>query len=146
MVLTKDKIRVFENGLQRMLSDDIDLSARSCVREGLVMNASDITRIPARRDLLLKYSRQQEQKRKKSSDRVKIRELENELKVAKQTIKTLAENNEILTASHRAMLLVVGEYGGIKAWQECFKKYDQALTVLRQQVKTTYSQKHKDPQ
>ncbi|KZB53812.1 hypothetical protein [Thalassospira xiamenensis] len=130
MTLSREDLEVFEAHLKRMLSDDIDMTARSCVRQGLVKNASDITRIPLRREILAKYNLQQRERRSKNSSRRLIKELQANLKKATQETDELKEQKEILIASHRVLIAIVGEFGGIKAWKHVFSEYDKSMKFL----------------
>jgi hypothetical protein len=42
----------------------------------------------------------------------------------------LKEQKEILIASHRALIAIVGEFGGIKAWKHVFSEYDKSMKFL----------------
>ncbi len=130
MALSRENLKVFEARLNRMLVDDINLTARSCVSQGLVKNASDITRIPARRELLEKYRFLQQDRRNKNKNNHIIKELRADLLKANQEINELKEQKEILLASHRALIAVVGEFGGIKSWKQSFIAYDKAMKFL----------------
>lgn len=130
MTLSQQDLLAFERHLKQMLAEDIDLSARSCVRRGLVKNPSDITRIPARRDLLEKYRNFQRERRSKNEDRRRVKQLKKELEDARKEIIELGAQQQMLIASHRAMIAIIGEYGGIQAWRTFFAEYDKALTFL----------------
>ncbi|MDG4719712.1 MULTISPECIES: hypothetical protein [Thalassospira] len=130
MTLSQQDLLAFERQLKQMLAEDIDLSARSCVRRGLVKNPSDITRIPARRDILEKYRNFQRERRSKNDDRRKVKQLKKELEGARKEIKELGEQQQMLIASHRAMIAIIGEYGGMAAWRSFFGEYEKALTFL----------------
>jgi len=48
-----------------------------------------------------------------------------------QEIETLTAQRDLLIASHRAMILAVGEMGGMKAWRKFFARYQEVVDELR---------------
>jgi len=130
------KLEKLELILKKMLDGNITISARSITRlnDSPFKHASDLTRNPDRRSLVEAYqSRQQElraliEKTDKSSRtnlqaRVARLEKENEL---------LKEELELLVASHKAMLLAVGEMGGMAAWRRFFPTWEETRKQLGQ--------------
>ncbi|WP_071872331.1 hypothetical protein [Atopomonas hussainii] len=130
------KLEKLELILKKMLDGNITISARSITRlnDSPFKHASDLTRNPDRRSLVEAYqARQQElraliEKTDKSSRtnlqaRVARLEKENEL---------LKEELELLVASHKAMLLAVGEMGGMAAWRRFFPTWEETRKQLGQ--------------
>ncbi|RJG09053.1 hypothetical protein D3879_24905 [Pseudomonas cavernicola] len=112
-----------------MLEENEYITHRAVVRavEGLGA-ASTLTRDTYRRELVAYYQELQRQRtqwiqraRKNSQSR-----LLNELALKDQQIRELEQQVALLSASHKALILAVGEMGGIEAWRRFFASYDQA--------------------
>ncbi|WP_431269290.1 hypothetical protein [Dankookia sp. P2] len=117
-----------------MLFDDDDITARGAVRRsrGVLKHPSDITRVEERRALLEKYQARQREVRfvaekadKTSKPRLVAAIAERDNKIAE-----LERDRELLIASHRAVILAVGEMGGMRAWLKLFEAHDAALRRL----------------
>jgi len=129
-------LQVLEKILARMLADNKAITARSVVRasDSPFKHASDITRQPTRRELLEKYQSKQHELRaliEKTDSRSRTNL---QLKVARlaQENETLMAQRTLLIASHKAMLLAVGELGGMAAWQRLFPKWDAIQEQLKE--------------
>lgn len=120
--------------LEDMLASDITITARSVTRVpgAQLKNASDITRNAQRRALLSQFQDRQrsirhlaqgQNKQSAANLRLKIAHLEEEcIKLRQSTV--------LLAASHKAMLLAVGETGGMRAWIKFFPQWDEVRKSL----------------
>lgn len=111
--------------LDEMLASATKITARSVSRR-LEVSASTITRSSVRRDLLNRY--QLEQKRLNAivaqTDPLSRERLIQQIAAKDAKIAELERLVQILTASHKAMLIAVGEQGGTAAWQRFFADYE----------------------
>lgn len=119
--------------LQNMIEENITISARGVARIHSKINAaSSITRIKHRRALFDKY------KLKQNNLRVWAKRLDKQShtstleRIAEQEliINKLEHKIELLTASHVAMIRVVGELGGFSKWVQFFQDYHSSLETL----------------
>lgn len=117
--------------IARLLDGDLDITARA-VAKLLGVAPSTITRSPFRSKLVADAADQQRSIRaiaaaNKSSTEALV------ARIAKrdEEIASLQRRINILVASHRAMLLAVGEMGGMDYWQKFFAKYDNIRQALR---------------
>lgn len=132
------KSKELEAVLQRMLNDNVVITARSVVRQqdSPFKHASDITRQPERKALLCQYQINQSElhallERTDNQSRTNL-----QARVARltQENETLKAERDLLIASHKAMLLAVGEMGGMAAWRKFFPVWEetrQQLTALK---------------
>lgn len=122
--------------LQRMLNDNIDISARSVIRETdcPFKHASDVTRQPERKALLERYKTRQRELRNLMEKTDKQSRTHLQAKVARLTQENdvLKGERDLLVASHKAMLLAVGEMGGMTAWRKFFPVWEETREQLRQ--------------
>lgn len=122
--------------LQRMLNENINISARSVTREidSPFKHASDVTRQPERKALLDQYQTRQRELRALMEKTEKQPRTYLQAKVARLTQENYALKGErdLLVASHKAMLLAVGEMGGISAWRKFFTVWDETREQLIQ--------------
>ncbi|MDR6924375.1 hypothetical protein [Pseudomonas sp. BE134] len=122
--------------LQRMLNDNIDISARSVIRETdcPFKHASDVTRQPERKALLDRYKTRQRELRNLMEKTDKQSRTHLQAKVARLTQENdvLKGERDLLVASHKAMLLAVGEMGGMTAWRKFFPVWEETREQLRQ--------------
>jgi hypothetical protein len=132
------KVREFETILQRMLNDNVVITARSVIREQdcPFRHASDITRQPERKALLDQYQVRQCELRALAEKTDKQSRTNLQARVARliQENETLKAERDLLIASHKAMLLAVGEMGGMAAWRKFFPVWEetrQRLTELQ---------------
>ena len=120
--------------LESMLLDNENITARSVVRrsEGQFKNASDITRNEKRRDMLETYQAKQADLRAlmAKSNKLSKESLSEQIPVLKLELEKLTRQRDILIASHKAMLLAVGEVGGMKAWKRLFEHNQTILEEL----------------
>jgi Skp family chaperone for outer membrane proteins len=114
------KARELETILQRMLNNNIAITARSVVREkdSPFKHASDITRQSERKALLNQYQARQSELRAlvEKTDKQSRTNLQARVARLTQEIEILQAERDLLIASHKAMLLAVGEMGGMAAW------------------------------
>lgn len=132
------KTREFETILQRMLNDNVVITARSVTREQgcPFKHASDITRQPERKALLDQYKARQSELRAlvEKTDKQSRTNLQARVARLTQENETLQAERDLLIASHKAMLLAVGEMGGMAAWRKFFPAWEetrQQLTALQ---------------
>lgn len=124
--------------LQRMLNDDVLITARSVVRQQdcPFKHASDITRQLERKALLDQYQLRQSELHAlvEKTDNQSRTNLQARVARLTQENETLKSERDLLIASHKAMLLAVGEMGGMAAWRRFFPKWEetrQQLTELQ---------------
>ncbi|MCG6576637.1 hypothetical protein EGM97_18245 [Pseudomonas sp. AF32] len=132
------KVQELETILQRMLNDNIVISARSVIREldSPFKHASDITRQPERKVLLDQYQTRQRELRAlmERTDKQSPSNLQARVARLTQENEVLKAERDLLVASHKAMLLAVGEMGGMAAWRKFFPAWEetrQRLTELQ---------------
>lgn len=127
------KLRVV---LEQMLSSNVTITARAVTREpgAPFKNASDITRHAQRRALLADFQQRQQVIRKLAEDVDQDSVTNLRLKVARleESCLALQQSRELLIASHKAMLLAVGEVGGMHAWVKFFPMWDQVRCSLHE--------------
>lgn len=128
-------IEALEKLLSKMLSEDRKITARSVAREeeSPFKHASDLTRQPARRAILGHFQAKQRELRllMEKSDPCSRTNLQAQVSRLTQENATLKAERDLLIASHKAMLLAVGELGGIKAWQRMFPAWEATQGELR---------------
>lgn len=132
------KDRELETVLQRMLNDNVVITARSVIREQdcSFKHASDITRQPERKALLDQYQARQSELHAlvEKTDKQSRTNLQARVARLTQENETLKAERDLLIASHKAMLLAVGEMGGMAAWRKFFPAWEetrQQLTALQ---------------
>jgi hypothetical protein len=112
--------------LEKMLTNDEDITARAVVRShSSIKAASSITRSEARSKLLAQYQERQAEYRRWRG-RVGKQSSANTAATLEQKEHRIAEreaNVQILTASHLAMLRAVGELGGFSKWAKFYEQY-----------------------
>jgi len=122
------QLQVLEEILEAMLLDDAEVTARGVARRAgsPFRHPSDITRVAERKRLLDSYREQQAKLRavKERTDKQSRTNLA--LRIAKlEDDKSTAEaERDVLIASHKAMLLAVGEMGGMAAWKRFFTAWE----------------------
>src|SRR5690606_14710698 len=103
--------------LEEMLQEDVSITARGVVRRATspFKHASDITRIPARRELLRKFKEKQGVERglKERASKQSRANLVRRVARLEAEVETLRAARDLLIVSHKAMLLAVGETGGM---------------------------------
>ena len=129
-------LAILEEVLEAMLFDNESITARAVVRRqgSPFKNASDITRNLKRTELLDAYKLRQAELRalKEKVDKQSKTNLLREIGRLKEDVAALEGEKATLLASHRAMLLAVGEMGGMSAWMRFFASWEQAKEELRQ--------------
>lgn len=130
-----DPIALMEEALEAMILDDEDITARGLVRHmgGVFKHATDVTRPPDRRAILERYQTRQAELRRVMSKADKTSKANLSARIARkdEEIAALTSQRDLLVASHRAMILAVGEMGGMKAWRRFFESYQGVLDSLR---------------
>lgn len=128
------KARELETVLQRMLNDNVVITARSVIREQdcPFKHASDITRQPERKALLDQYQARQSELHALVEKTDKQSRTNLQARVARLTHEneTLKAERDLLIASHKAMLLAVGEMGGMAAWRKFFPAWEETRQQL----------------
>lgn len=120
--------------LDELVMTGVKVSAREVVRhpKSPFKNASDITRNSSRASLLKDAKDRQgvllgmlEKANKQSKTRLieRISQLANENE-------QLRKDRELLIASHKALLLSIGQLGGMSAWKAYFDKWSSAVSHL----------------
>lgn len=120
--------------LESMLENDEKITAHAIVRKIENLGAvSSLTRDPFRRNLITHYQQLQAarnqwiERAKKNSQK----QLISALAMKDERIADLERQVALLTVSHKAIILAVGELGGLRAWQRFFPSYDEyTLMVL----------------
>ncbi|MBA4079200.1 MAG: hypothetical protein C0508_29490 [Cyanobacteria bacterium PR.023] len=123
-----EKLQALESILEQMLHKDIDITARAIVRESddVFKNASDITRQPSRKAIFVQYRIRQRELRMlvEKTDKESKTNLQVRLARLTQENEELKKAQHLLIASHKAMLLAVGEMGGMAAWLKFFPAWE----------------------
>lgn len=122
-----------EKILQEMLEKDEDITARAVIkRHSTLRHASTITRSAKRKELLTRYQEKQDELRvwrqrlvKRSRDSTAMDMAEKDVLIGE-----LKRQVELLTASHVAMIRLVGEFGGYTKWAQFFVGYKGVLEML----------------
>jgi len=122
-----------ERVLQQMLDNNENITARGVVNKlECLKAASSITRNPRRVALLTVFQERQREFRKWQG-RVGKTSKENvaqALAARESKIADLQRQVDLLTASHIAMIRVVGELGGYAKWAEFFESYQSIHDAL----------------
>lgn len=130
------KAQELEAVLQRMLDDNVMITARSVVRQQNCpfKHASDITRQPERKALLYQYQARQSELRAlvEKTDKQSRTNLQARVARLSQENEALKTERDLLIASHKAMLLAVGEMGGMAAWRKFFPAWEETRQRLSQ--------------
>jgi hypothetical protein len=118
--------------LEMLLEQDHNITARAVARlHPTIRSASSITRSEARSTLLAEYQHRQTEYRRWRGSVGKQSRVQVAATIADKDIKiaNLESQVELLTASHLAMLRVVGELGGFGKWAAF---YDQSREARQQ--------------
>lgn len=128
-------LALMEERLEAMLRANLDITARGVVREmpETFRHASDITRRPKRRKLLERFQDRQAELRRviEQADKRSKTNLSHDLSRKNLEIAALHAQRDALIASHRAMIMAIGEMGGMAAWRRFFKQYEGVIEELR---------------
>ena len=125
--------RTMREILEMLLERDNNITARAVARlHPIIRAASSITRNKARSALLAEYRHRQNEYRrwrgrvgKQSGARVAATIADKDIKIA-----DLESQVALLTASHLAMLRVVGELGGFGKWAAFYGQFREARQQL----------------
>lgn len=112
--------------LEKLLAEDVDITARAVARiHPSLKAASSITRSPMRMNLLTKYRERQAMYRRWNGRVSRMSGAEQSVALAAKDarIADLEETVQLLTASHVALLRVVGELGGFNRWTKFYEDY-----------------------
>ena len=128
------KLEVLEHAMLTMLEGGEAITARGLARraKGVINHASDITRLPSRRALFEKYQSMQRglQAAAQKAEKQSKAALRSEIERKNLEIARLKQERDVLILSHRAMILGVGELGGIRTWSRFFKNYQRIVDEL----------------
>lgn len=120
--------------LEQMLTDNEGISLRSVLRhlEG-IGQPSSISRDEWRSRVLQSFQKRQDGLRTlmEKADKSSKTNLSIQLEKAKHRIAELEQRVETLTASHKAMILAVGQIGGMSAWKAFYGTYEAILDDIR---------------
>lgn len=129
-----DPLSLMEEALEAMLLDDEDITARGLVRRmvGVFKHPTDVTRPKDRRELLEQFRVRQEELRIviAKADKTSKKKLSARIVRKDEEIEALERQRDLLVASHRAMILAIGELGGMKIWKRFFEAYQAAEDEL----------------
>lgn len=121
--------------LEMLLEQDDNITARAVARlHPTIRSASSITRSETRSDLLAEYQNRQNEYRRWRSSVGKQSRVQVVATIADKDIKIadLESQVALLTASHLAMLRVVGELGGFGKWAAFYGQFREARQQLDQ--------------
>lgn len=119
--------------LEMFLADDEDITARAVARlHPSIKAASSITRSESRSRLLAEYQERQSEYRRWRGRVAKRSGADTTASLADKDIRIaeLEATVQLLTASHLAMLRVVGELGGFSKWARFYDEYRDARDKL----------------
>lgn len=119
--------------LEELLAEDVDITARAVARlHPALKAASSITRSPMRMELLSKYKERQASYRRWNGRTKRMSGTEQSAVLAARDtrIAELEAAVQLLTASHVAMLRVVGELGGFSKWAKFYQNYSSVRDQL----------------
>ncbi|MFM0704062.1 hypothetical protein [Paraburkholderia sediminicola] len=119
--------------LDTLLAEDEDITARAVARLHPSINAaSAITRSESRSKLLAEYKQRQTEYRRWRGRVAKWSSADTAASLADKDIRIaeLEATVQLLTASHLAMLRVVGELGGFSKWARFYEQYREARDKL----------------
>lgn len=121
--------------LTEMFNDNETITARAAVRRmSGADHASTLTRDPWRAAVIEDFKSEQAHLRRmmEKSDKTSKTNLAAALVREKARVVALEEKIALLTASHHALILAVGEMGGIRSWVRFFEGYRSAIDGLRE--------------
>lgn len=119
--------------LDTLLADDRDITARAVARlHPSIKAASSFTRSASRSQMLAEYQQRQYEYRRWRGRVTKRSGTDTAELLADKDIRIaeLQATVQLLTASHIAMLRVVGELGGFSKWAKFFEQYRDARDKL----------------
>lgn len=122
--------------LEEMLASNTTITARAVTRQPAspFKNASDITRQVSRHALLKQFQARQKAVRDiaENVDKESVANLRLRVARLEEACASLRQSRDLLIASHKAMLLSVGEIGGMRAWVKFFPQWDQVRRSLHE--------------
>lgn len=119
--------------LEALLADDRDITARSVARlHPSIKAASSFTRSASRSQMLAEYQQRQSEYRRWRGRVAKRSGTDTAASLAGKDIRIaeLQATVQLLTASHLAMLRIVGELGGFSKWAKFYEQYRDAHDKL----------------
>lgn len=129
---SRDLDESIQQACQDLIDSDQEVTAREIARR-VDVSPSSITRDPIRKELIENAQSKQSELRvwrkrqaKQSRDRDAESLTEKDLRIAE-----LERHIDLLTASHKAMVLAIGEFGGMAGWQRFFPHWQQVEELLR---------------
>lgn len=131
--ITESYDEEMEQILQKMVDEDIDITARAVIRKHSKINAaSTITRNKNRKEILLKYQEKQSEYRlwRKRLSKRSHSSAAMDMTTKDLRIKELESQVDVLTASHLAMIRAVGELGGFSKWTQLFENHESIISKL----------------
>jgi hypothetical protein len=134
--MTVDRgFEVFREVLEAMLCENANITATAAAHHpsSPYKHASDITRNPGRAALLKEYVERQDELRRllERSNKQSKTNLTNKVADLEYKNAQLQAQRDLLIASHRSMILAVGEMGGMAAWRRFFEPWQEAMNSLK---------------
>ncbi|MCK5644988.1 MAG: hypothetical protein KAJ19_29580, partial [Gammaproteobacteria bacterium] len=116
---------------EEMINEDVTLTLRAVSRR-LVISASVLSRDETRQSILSDAQNKQQRLRAWHKKLPKqSRAADAKALAAKDTkITELEGQKQLLIASHKAMIMAIGEVGGMRAWKRFFDEYQHVLEEL----------------
>lgn len=125
---TTSQLQLLEKILEAMLINNADITARGVVRQqgSPFRHASDITRSTERKRLVETYRERQRKLRAlmERANGLSRTNLTSRIAKLEDAISIAEAERDVLIASHKAMLLAVGEMGGMAAWRRFFTEWE----------------------
>ena len=114
-----------ETVLNSFIDSDETITYRAVAKE-LGMAVSSVTRSAQRRALIDAANERQSEMRlwAKRAQKASQKNLLGKLADKERRIDELEQQVALLTASHKAVILAIGETGGYSAWQKFFESYE----------------------
>lgn len=129
---SRDLDQTIQQACQDLIDSDQEVTAREVARR-VGVAPSSITRDPTRKEIIKNAKSKQSELRawrkrqaKQSRDRDAESLTEKDLRITE-----LEQRIDLLTASHKAMVLAIGEFGGMAGWQRFFPHWQQVEELLR---------------
>lgn len=120
--------------LESLLADDEGITLRTIVRrlDG-IGQPSSISRDSWRSQVVKTYQARQRELRRliERADKSSKSNLVGQLQKSKSRIAELEATVEMLTASHKALILAVGQVGGMSAWKAFYERYEAVIDDIR---------------
>lgn len=123
-----------EKALEKLYEEDQNISSRSVLQYVTDLSApTSITRDPVRKKMLDDYKKKQQETRAWYERAKKSKRYSHASSIAEkdQKIRELEYRVELLTASHKALILAAGEMGGAKGWLRFYEHYQNNIEDLK---------------